>query len=187
MIRADQDRNFTFRARSTSAGKYITLADETMKDLDVAPDGKWGVAGTSARTSPTTRASGRGLLPGELATGERTLIAKGQPTGRHVFGISPHGTHFLFWKDGKDQAYDFNANATRALGGGRAELRRHGIRPPGHEAVLRRRRLRERRQGVIANHRYDLWLLPLDGAPKNLTNGSGRKTRRSASRRRPRI
>jgi len=26
-----------------AAKKYVALADQTMKDLDVAPDGKWGV------------------------------------------------------------------------------------------------------------------------------------------------
>jgi len=44
MVRAEQDRNFTFRqAFDISAKRFIKLADETMRELDVAPDGKWAM------------------------------------------------------------------------------------------------------------------------------------------------
>src|SRR5262249_53605008 len=44
MIRADQDRNFTFREAFDVAGnKFVKLADQTMRDLDIASDGKWAV------------------------------------------------------------------------------------------------------------------------------------------------
>src|SRR5207302_6401536 len=44
MIRADADRNFTYReAFDVSEGKFVKLADETMRDLDVAADGRWAV------------------------------------------------------------------------------------------------------------------------------------------------
>jgi len=44
MMRAEQDRNFTFReAFDASASKFVKLADETMRDLEVAPDGRWAV------------------------------------------------------------------------------------------------------------------------------------------------
>ena len=44
MTRADQDRNFTFRqAFDVAGGKFVKLADETMRELDVAPDGRWAV------------------------------------------------------------------------------------------------------------------------------------------------
>jgi hypothetical protein len=44
MIRATQDRHFTFRqAFDVPAKRFVKLADETMRDLDIAPDGKWAV------------------------------------------------------------------------------------------------------------------------------------------------
>ena len=111
------------------------------------------------------------------STGERTLIAKGQLTGRHVFGISPHGTHFLYWKDGRVQAYDLDANATRALGGTTApsfvdlEDDHPGTKPSYGVAGYA-----SDGKAVVANHRYDLWRLPLDGsAASNLTGGLGTK------------
>jgi len=44
MIRADQDRNFTYReAFDVTGAKFVKLADSTMRELDVAPDGRWAV------------------------------------------------------------------------------------------------------------------------------------------------
>ena len=176
MIQANQDRNFAFRqAFDVASGRFVKLADETMKDLDVAPDGRWAV-GRDARGYIRNNAQpAADFYRVNTSTGERTLIAKGQLTGRHAFGISPQGTHFLYWKDGTFQAYDLDANATRTLAGPKApsfadmEDDHVGTRPSygvaGYASDGR---------SVIANHRYDLWLLPLDGsAATNLTGGQG--------------
>jgi hypothetical protein len=106
------------------------------------------------------------------------LIAKGQLTGRHVFGISPQRTHFLYWKDSKFRVYDLEVNATRTLGVGPppvsfidVEDDHPGTKPPfgiaGYTADGK---------AVVVSHRYDLWLLPIDGsAATNLTGGLGSK------------
>ena len=61
-----------------------------------------------------------------LRTADKTLFIGGVsarfPFGRLTLcairprGISPHGTHFLYWKDSTFQVYDLEANATRTLG-----------------------------------------------------------------------
>ena len=57
MIRAAQDRNFTFRqAFDVAAKRFVKLADETMRDLDVGPDGKWAVGRDTRRISATRSA-----------------------------------------------------------------------------------------------------------------------------------
>src|SRR6185437_7794193 len=44
MIRADQDRNFTYREAFVVPGaKFVTLADTSMRDVDVSQDGRWAV------------------------------------------------------------------------------------------------------------------------------------------------
>ena len=104
---------------------------------------------------------------------------KGQLTGSHVFGISPHGTHFLYWKGNRFQAYDLDANTTRALasGGGPlgfadTEYDHPGTKPPYGIAGYT-----SDGKAIIVNHRYDLWLLPLDGsAASSVTGGVGSKT-----------
>ena len=68
-------------------------------------------------------------------------------TGSHVFGISPDGQHFLYWKDNKFQAYDLDAaHVAHARQRPPAELRRPRVRSPGSEAVLRHRRLHDRQE-----------------------------------------
>ncbi len=179
MVRAEQERNFTFRqAFDLSAKRFVRLADETMRELDVAPDGKWAV-GLDARAYIRNEK----ILPTadiyrvNTSTGERTLVAKGQLTGRHTFGISPYGRHFLFWKDNTIQAYDFEAGTTKALGAGEVSFVDLEDDHPGTKPSYGIAGYSSDGKAVIAQHRYDLWLVPFDGsAPKNLTRGAGAKS-----------
>jgi dipeptidyl aminopeptidase/acylaminoacyl peptidase len=110
-------------------------------------------------------------------TGERKLILKSQLTGQHVFGISPDSKRFLYWKDTKYQSYELASGATATLGNGSApsfvdmEFDHPGPKPSygvaGYSADG---------NGVIVEHKYDLWFLPYDGSgARNLTNGMGSK------------
>jgi len=146
--------------------------------FDVAPDGKWAV-GLDARAYIRNEK----ILPTadiyrvNTSTGERTLVAKGQLTGRHTFGITPQGRHFLFWKDNKIQAYDFEAGTTKALGAGAASFVDLEDDHPGTKPSYGIAGYSSDGKAVIAQHRYDLWLVPFDGsAAKNLTNGVGAKS-----------
>ena len=152
MIRADQDRNFTFReAFDVAGGKFVKLADQTMRDLDVAPDGRWAVGRDTRGYIHDYKRAAADIYRVNTTTGERTLMVKNQlintSTGNHTFGISPDGHYFLYWKDNKFQAYDLDAGTSRTLGGGKpGELRRHGVRSSGPEARLRHRRLHHRQE-----------------------------------------
>ncbi len=114
MIRAEQDRNFTFRqAFDVAAKRFVKLADETMRDLDVAPDGKWAVGRDTRGYVHDYKRPAADFYRVNTSTGERTLIMKGQLTGSHTFGITPHGRQFLYWKDNRFQAYDLDAGTTQ--------------------------------------------------------------------------
>ncbi|MBM3311935.1 MAG: hypothetical protein FJY80_10545, partial [Candidatus Aminicenantes bacterium] len=176
MVRAEQERNFTFRqAFDVSAKKFVKLADETMRDLDVAPDGRWAV-GTDDRAYirnekilPTAD-----LYRVDTATGGRALIVKAQLTGRHVFGLNPHGTHFLYWRDGRIMAYDLASGTAKPLAGGAVSFVDREYDHPGTKPSYGLAGHTKDGRAVIAQHRHDLWLVPLDGsAPKNLTRGLG--------------
>jgi dipeptidyl aminopeptidase/acylaminoacyl peptidase len=178
MVRAEQDRNFTFRAAfDVAAGKYVRLSDETMRELDIAEDGVWAV-GLDTRAYLRNE---RVLPAGDFyrvntSTGERTLIAKGQLTGRHVFGLHPRGTHFLYWRNGTIMAYDLTAGTAKALGAGKVSFVDTEYDHPGTKPSYGIGGYTSDGKSVIVNHRYDLWLVPLDGsAPRNLTNGLGAK------------
>ena len=78
----------------------------------------------------------------------------------------PTGKYFLYWKDNKFQAYDLDAGTTKTLGGGSAASASSTwssiIRARSRRTASRATRPTARR--VIVEHRYDLWLVPLDGS-----------------------
>ncbi|MCC6241417.1 MAG: prolyl oligopeptidase family serine peptidase [Gemmatimonadaceae bacterium] len=176
MIRAEADRNVTFRqAFEIASARFVKLADTTMRDLDAALEGKWAIGRDPRGYISDHKPPAADLYRVNTSTGERTLIAKGQLIGRHVFGISPDGKSFLFWKDNAIHAYTFETATTTKLGGTTApnfvdtEYDYPGPRPAfginGFSADGKH---------VIVSHQYDLWALSLDGAAaKNLTNGVG--------------
>ncbi len=183
MIRAEQDRNFTFRqAFDLSAGKFVQLADATMRDVDIAPDGRWAVGRDTRGYISDYKRAAADIYRVNTTTGERTLMLKNQmintSTGNHTFGISPDGHSFLYWKDNRYQLYDLDAGTTRPLAGAGnpvsfadMEFDHPGPRPSYGIAGYT-----SDGKSVIVNHRYDLWLLPLDGSTaRNLTNGVGGK------------
>jgi prolyl oligopeptidase family protein len=179
IIRAEQERNFTFReAFDVTASKFVKLADETMRDLEVADDGRWAVGRDTRGYISDYKRPAADIYRVNTSTGERTLIMKNQLIGSHLFGIAPDGHHFLYWKDNRIQAYDLDAGTSRTLGTGAAvsfvdmEFDRPGPRPAYGIAGYT-----SDGKAAIANNRYDLWLLPLDGsAPRNLTGGVGAKS-----------
>jgi len=182
MIRAEQDRNFTFRqVFDVSAAKFVQLTDATMRDLDVAPDGRWAVGRDTRGYVHDYKRAAADIYRVNTTTGERTLMLKSQmtntSTGNHTYGISPDGRYFLYWKDSKVQAYDLDAATSRTLGAGSPvsfvdmEFDHPGAKPSYGLAGYT-----SDGKAVIVQHRYDLWLLPLDGsAPRNLTSGVGSK------------
>jgi dienelactone hydrolase len=181
MIRAEPDRNFTFRqAFDVAAVKFVKLADETMRDLDVAPDGRWAVGRDTRGFIHDFKRPAADLYRVNTSTGERTLMLKAQitntSTGSHVFGIAPDGRHFLYWKDNRFQAYDLDAATTRPLGNGTVSFVDMEFDHPGPRPAYGIAGYTADRKSAIVQHRYDLWEMPLDGsAPKNLTGGAGTK------------
>jgi dipeptidyl aminopeptidase/acylaminoacyl peptidase len=109
-------------------------------------------------------------------TGERTLIVKEQLLGAHTFGISPHGTHFLYWRDNRFHAYDLDNGTSRPLANGAVNFVDAEYDHPGPRPSYGIAGFTSDGKAVVAQHRYDLWRIPFDGsAPTNLTNGIGAK------------
>jgi len=178
ITRADADRNFTYREGfDVTSNKYIALTDSTMRDLELPPEGKWAVGRDTRGYISDYKRPAADVYRVNTMTGERTLMFKGLLVGSGVLGISTDGTKYLYWKDNKFQAYNFDAVTSKTLGGTTAasfvdmEYDHPGPRPSygiaGYSADG---------QSVIAQTRYDLWQVPLDGSPaRSLTNGLGTK------------
>jgi len=181
MIRADADRNFTFREAFELAGaKFVRLADSTMRDLEVSADGRWAVGRDTRAYISDYKRPAADIYRINPSTGERTLMLKGQLIGQHVLGISPDGHNYLYWKDSKFQVYDLDAGTSKTLGNGNSpnfvdtEFDHPGPKPSfgiaGYTADGK---------NIVAMSKYDLWVVPLDGssAARNLTNGTKSETR----------
>jgi len=176
MRRANTDRNFTFRqVFDVAAEKFIKLADETMRDLDVAKEGRWAVGRDTRGYIHDYNPAAADIYRVNTSTGERTLVLSNQLTGSGLLGFSADGRHYLYWKDLKVQAYDLHAGTSRTLGGLSApsfvnvENDHAGPKPSygiaGYSADGK---------AAIVQTRYDLWVLPFDGSDaRNLTNGEG--------------
>ncbi len=179
MTRADQDRNFTFReAFEVATAKFVTLADSTMRELEVSQDGRWAIGRDTRGYISDYKRPAADVYRVNPATGERTLIAKGQLTGAGTLGISPDGNYFLFWKDNKFQAYNMNAGTSKTLGGDtKVSFVDVEYDHPGPKPSYGVTAYTNDGKAFIATHRYDLYLMPLDGsAPTNLTKGVGTKS-----------
>ena len=178
MARADADRNYGFReAFDVTTGKFIRLADSTLRELEVAPDGRWAVGRDIRGYISDYEPARADIYRVNTITGERTVMLKSELVGPDVFGISPDSKHYLYWKDNKFQDYLLDAGTTRTVAAASTpsfvdtEFDHPGPRPPFGVAGYAKDG-----SGVIVERRYDLWLLPYDGsAPRDLTGGFGSK------------
>ena len=105
-----------------------------------------------------------------LSTGEKNLIEK-KYSGR-VLQISPDGEQLILWKDGHYWCYRFADDKKKNITSGMAvsfvdnEDDHYGYRPDyGFVGWVKDQ------NAVIINHKFDLWLLPLDNSSsaRNLT------------------
>ncbi len=180
MSRAETDRNFTYRAGfDVAAQKYIPLADSTMREIELTLDGRWGIGRDDRAFISDYKRPSADLYRVNTATGERTLMLRAQitntSTGSHVFGTSPDSRHFLYWRDGKFQLYNLDAASSTTLAPNAAvSFVDQEFDHPGPRPAYGISSWTKDGKAVILLHRYDLWLVPLDGgAPTNLTAGAG--------------
>lgn len=175
MIQAEQDRNRTYRqAFDVATGRFVQLSDSTLRDLELPVNGPWAVGRDVRPYQSDYEAASADLYRVDTRTGQRTPFLRKQVLGRHVGGITPDGRYFLYWRDARWHAFDLAAGTSRALGVNAPSFLdmqedRPGPRPPYGIAGFTRDSA-----AVVVHHRFDEWLLPLDGsAARNLTNGQG--------------
>ena len=177
MVRAQQDRNRTYTATVLLAEKKVVpLADSRMDRVQVSKDGSWAVGQDDKEYISDWKPQLTDIYRVNPTTGERTPILKGQ---ERSLGLSPDGKYFLYWKDKNIWSYDMAANthtnitAKAPVSFVNAEDDHFGEKPAyGISGFTKDGK------SVVLDHRYDLWVVSLDGsaAPRNLTNAEGSKT-----------
>jgi Prolyl oligopeptidase family len=179
MIRAERDRDFTYReAFDVATARYVGLSDSTMRDIELSVDGRWGVGRDARPYLSDYKPAAADLYRVNTATGERTLMFKNQLTQGALFGISPDSRTFLYWKDGKFEAYDLASGTSTTLGAGAPGFVDTTFDHPGPKPSWGVEGYTSDGKSVIVGDRYDLWTLPLDGAAAhNITGGHGARNR----------
>jgi dipeptidyl aminopeptidase/acylaminoacyl peptidase len=170
---ADRDRDRTYVAAVRLAeGRLVQLADEAMRTVDLTRDGRWGMGRDETKYVSDWKPAYADYYRVDTRTGERVMVLEGQ---LRTLGLSPDSRHFLYWKDGDVWDYRIpsdshsNLTASAPVDFTDQEFDRFGEKPPYGVAGWTKDG-----EAVVLNHRYDLWLQPLDGSPAtNLTEGRG--------------
>jgi len=167
--------NFTYRSVFLlKEKKFLQLADKNMRTISLSRDGKWGVGQDPLPYLSDVETQQSDYYSVDTSTGERRSIVKGI---RRSFGISPHNSCFLYIKDKQLWIYDFKKEETTNISAAapvvfvNEEDDHPNEKPPFGLAGWTKDG-----KAVIVNHKYDLWLLPLDGKnPTNICNSLGDK------------
>ena len=175
MVEAEDDRNFTYRSVFlVGTKKFIRLADEKMRSVTTERDGRWAVGRDNKPYLSDVESQKADYYALDTSTGGRTLIVSGI---LHELGLSPDGRHFLYLKDKQLWLYTFAAAKTSNIS------EKAGVifadeedDHPDEQPPFGAAGWTADGKAVIMNHKYDLWLLPLDGGtPRNITAGTGTK------------
>lgn len=175
MNEADRERNRTFTQAFAHPGRYITLTDSSMRELELPQAGSWAVGNDPRPYISDYKRPAADFYRVNLLTGERTKFLAGQLTGSYVEGISPDGRHFLYWQNGAWQDHDLAAGTSRTLAVGAARFTNMEWDYPGTRPPYGVIGYAKDGSAAIVAERFDLWLVPFapGAAPKNLTMGVG--------------
>ncbi len=178
MRRASRNRNFTFSSvYHLNSGKFVRLADEAMRSVSAPGDGNWGLGRDDKPYILQLDLSGgkADYYNVNTATGEKILIEK--KIGRSL-GQSPDGRYFLYLKDKELWVFNLETGEKTHLTNGKPGFfvnedddhqydEKPGYRPAGWT---------KDGKAVIISHKYDLYLLTLDGKKvDNITGELGEK------------
>lgn len=173
--RFNYDVNFTYRSVFLlKEKKFLQLADKNMRTISFSQDGRWGVGRDAMPYLSDVETQQSDYYLVDSSTGERKPIVKGI---RRTLGISPHNEHFLYVKDKQLWIYDFKQGTTTNIS---AEAPVVFVNEeddhPNEKPPFGLTGWTKDGKAVIVNHKYDLWLLPLDGKkPSNILQSLGDK------------
>ena len=171
--RSKRERDFTDRSvYHLELKQFVRLTDETMKKISITRDGKWGVGRDERQYIHDWKALKSDYFRVDTKTGERCPMLTAL---RRSLGLSPDSKHFAYWKDANVWVYHLDSGKTLNLTkDAPVSFVDQEYDHPDEKASYGLNGWTKDGKAVILNHRYDLWLQPLNGEPaKNLTGGVG--------------
>jgi dipeptidyl aminopeptidase/acylaminoacyl peptidase len=175
IIRLAQERRATLPASfDVGSTKLVRISDVVMRSATPSPDGAWAIGriDTTYRTEVQWGGSKADLYRVSTLTGERSLIERGVT---RTMGSSPDGRYYLYLKNKKIVAYDAQVGRNTVLAASdKIDFVDATDDHPYEKPTYGIAGWSKDGRYVIANHRFDLYLLPLDGGRVvNLTGGIG--------------
>lgn len=171
--RAQREKDASFRSvYHLKTKQFVQLADETMKHITITRNGKWGVGRDERAYIHDWKALKADYYRVDTLTGERRPMLAAL---RRSLGLSPDSKHFAYWKDAHVWIYDLDAGSARNLTkDAEVSFVNREYDYPDERPSYGLSGWAKDGKGIILNHRYDLWLLPLDGTQTiDLTSGVG--------------
>jgi dipeptidyl aminopeptidase/acylaminoacyl peptidase len=115
-VQESRDRNFSYLAEHrVDAKKFIRLADDDVRTVNVAPKEKWAIGLDDSEYELMGNLNGQrfqDVYTVNMATGERTIAQK---RVRWFNGASPDGSSFLFFEDGNYHVYSMETGQIRNI------------------------------------------------------------------------
>jgi len=175
IVRGNRDKNQTYQSVvhvEGSGARFVQLADKTMETLQRSDDGLTVMGRDDKPYRSDWLPSYTDYYLVDSDTGERTLVLEKQ---LRTLGFSPDGQHYLYWKDANVWSYEIgdgshvNLTESASVTFQNEEEDHLGEKPPHGIAGWP-----EGGESVLLNHKYDVYLQPLDGSQAtNLTRGVG--------------
>ena len=174
-VQANRDRRFTYRSVFLlKEKKFIPLTDESMRTIDIPRAGKWAVGRDNKkyRADVNRGRSTADYYRIDLDTGRRTLIIEELPVR---MGLDPNGRYFLYFKDGHFWVYDLDEEKHTSISeSAPVSFVNVEMDVPTDERPWGVAGWTKDGKGLIVYHKYDVWMLNLDGSKAaNLTKGQG--------------
>ncbi|MBD3616753.1 MAG: S9 family peptidase [Gracilimonas sp.] len=176
---ATRDLRFTYIASfNPEKSTFTRLTDESMRDLNISDHNRFGIGRDE---KPYTDDLNWGVSPADLyrinlQNGERTLFSENV---KRTNGVSPDGRYFLYQKiaaqDTMLYVYDVEQNTNTNLSEAAPVQFTNTDHPYPHESpTFGVAGWTKDGEHVILNHKYDLWMLKLNGSKaENITGGLG--------------
>lgn len=177
MRRAEQNKKFTLLCGvDLTNGKFSKLADDAMRQVMVSRSSMYAIGRDE---KPYLNDVNWGVSPADLyrvnlKDGSRHLFAKNV---NRPMGGSPDGRYYLYQLDSSLHVVDLTTNKVTNVSKSAPVKFMNMEHPYPHEKPpFGVEGWTKDGKGVLVNHKYDLWLLALDGSKAtNLTGGQGDK------------
>ncbi len=171
IVRANRDKNFTYSAMFHFENENFTqLADENMRSVldSKHPKYRMGRDETPYQNDVNWGISPADLYRVDINTGEKKVIDR---EINRTLSYSPDGRYYLYQKDTVLIVYDFDTDKTVDISSKAPLVFMDLEHPYPHEKPpFGVAGWTKDGNHVIVNHKYDLWMLALDGSSaENLT------------------